>query len=647
MGTQENRETAVERAIKILESNKLEPMKESIIDAYYNQGIQEKAVALVGLGKNVRGSMQYILNELNYSSKFEGYTMYVRTDADTDPIVNQYIKDNNWNRTQTVPAGAEFERLIETVKYLISEVYFTEAWIKKEGQVYINIWHGTPLKKLGLDKNTKNCHRNGVTQKNFINADYLLYPNEYTRNNMLKSYKVSPLMNGEVLMMGYPRTGGMLAASESDQSELRAQLAPNGEKIYAYMPTFRDYMAVKFSTDQVMDLLTYLDENLGDDKILYVNLHHKVNDSVDYSVFKHIKKFPSNVDSYKILALTEALISDYSSVFFDYLALGKQIILYMDDYATYQKKRGTYMDIMKLPFDKCKTKEAVLEAINRGKTYSDEAVRKKFCRYDTSKNAQQLCKLFYEGGENELELKSIPKNNLPNILIFSDTCSDNLATSVLDEYVGYLCGDTRNIFVACDMDKVNDNKDSAYPMLFNVPVIGCCNDMRFTAIGKSLVKLYNKKKISFNQYIDYMQYDYKAIARRFFGIAKFDKIVAYDMENPDMVLALSQMEGDKILCLNEKTFELIDENALFKDAMLYFSERCDDVIVLSEQDKATYDKSYKKMFNKEAVLVEDSYKMDEILKYIEESKAVKRRKAKMLEKLEKQRVKTLLEESKA
>lgn len=87
---------------------------------------------------------------------------------------------------------------------------------------------------------------------------------------MLESYKVADLMPGKVLKLGYPRTGGMLEAAQSDQTELRKMLAPNGEHIYAYMPTWKDYLKVDQVVAESKELLDYLDANLREDQILYV-----------------------------------------------------------------------------------------------------------------------------------------------------------------------------------------------------------------------------------------------------------------------------------------------------------------------------------------------------------------------------------------
>ena len=105
------------------------------------------------------------------------------------------------------------------------------------------------------------------------------------------------------------------------------------------------------------ELLDYLDASLRDDQILFVNLHHRLSDVIDYEKFTHIKKFPPLVDSYALMAVSDALITDYSSVFFDYLTLGKQLILHVEDIEHYVRARGTYLDMLTLPFDMAYSKE--------------------------------------------------------------------------------------------------------------------------------------------------------------------------------------------------------------------------------------------------------------------------------------------------
>lgn len=581
-----DRNRVLDKFCKIAAENQVKIPGESIADSYYRQKIDDKLILLTGLGKNVRGNLQYILNELNDSKQFQGFRIFVRTSNETDEIVKEYIQKNEWTRTKTVLSNKVYRDLMESAKYLITEVFFPEAWIKKPEQIYINIWHGTPLKKLGLAKNSKNAHKNGITQKNFIDADYLLYPNDYTREKMLESYKVSHLMTGKILMLGYPRTGGMLAASKADQTELRKQLAPNGETIYAYMPTFKDWLETEQVVAQSKELLDYLDENLREDQILYVNLHHKVGDSIDYSRYTRVRKFPPTVDSYKLLAESDALLTDYSSVFFDYLALRKHIILYIADYEEYRKKRGVYMDLMELPFDKVRTKEEVLEVLNRGKTYDDEQVFQNFCGYDTPENARKLCHLLLN--EDEAKLEEIPRNEKDKVLIYSEKCQPGRYTQLLHKITQIYDKSKNEIYLACDMEKVDEDKNDAYPMFFENPVIGTGEDPHLSGLGKAVKQLYLENKISFGQAMEYLKYDYALMEQRMFGGAGFDTVVIYDVDNPEKIIALAESGSPVVMFLPDYVLgKMVCGDTFLTDAVRYASQYCRSIFAQSPELKGT------------------------------------------------------------
>lgn len=585
----QERQNSLQQMEAWAKENQIPVGKRTVTDYYYDSKIVPGRVVLMGLGKNVRGSMQYILNELNHNDAFKDFHIYVKTAKDTEEIVKTYIRQNGWSRTEAVTPDSVYMELIETAQFLLTEVYLTVAWVKKEGQMYINIWHGTPLKKLGLAKNAKGKHKNGIQQSNFIDADYLLYPNDYTKKHMLESYKVADLMPGKVLKLGYPRTGGMLEAAQSDQTELRKMLAPNGEHIYAYMPTWKDYLKVDQVVAESKELLDYLDANLREDQILYVNLHHRVSDSLDYSQFKRIRQFPPTVDSYKLLALTDALITDYSSVFYDYLALRRQIVLYCADYELYRKKRGTYMDLMELPFDKAVTPEEVLAAINRGKTYDDEEAYQEFCAYDSVENAHKLCSLFL-GTEDEVVVEAIPKNKKKKVMIYSDALSECTETQWLRKTAENCAGsDTVELFISCNQDMVNENKDSAYPLLNKVPVIGTTADYFPSAMGRTAKKLYESGKITIGQAMSIWKYDYAAAVRRFLGRAAFDLAVLLDVTDPEKLLSLTFMDQpNKIMIISDLMYKEITENnnTFLKDALQVSASYMRAVFVKNEEQYA-------------------------------------------------------------
>jgi CDP-glycerol glycerophosphotransferase (TagB/SpsB family) len=583
----QSREAILDEFSQILSENGTKLPGKSINDYFFSEKIRPKTVLMVGLGKNVRGNLQYILNELNHNEAFDGFRIYVRTDSSTDGIVKKYIVDNHWDRTETISDDMGYARLMESVQYLLTEVFFPESWVKKPEQVYISIWHGTPLKKLGLAKNQKNKHKSGIIQKNFIDADYLLYPNNYTKEKMLDSYRVSPLLNGKMLMLGYPRTGGMLQTAQTMPEDTRRILAPNGEKIYVYMPTFRDYLENEEVVSMSRDLLDYLDRNLKDDQLLYVNLHHRVGDSIDYSGYTHVRKFPPTVDSYSIMAASDAMISDYSSVFFDYLALRKQIILYINDYETYRTKRGMYMDLMELPFDKATTKEELLLAINRGKTYDDTQTYQEFCVYDSVSNPQKLCQLF-RNDETGLQLDAFPRNSKFRFLIYSEYFQSGIETQFLCDFFKRCDKDHYEIYLGCDMEAVDNDKTGAYPLMNKARVIGSMSNPHLSSMGKAVKKLYLENRLPFKQAMSCLKYDYRVMGLRMYGRAEFDSIVIYDVTNPEIILALALLPAPKILFLTDHMIRQIQAGDTFlRDAICYSSRYCSSVFAGSRQGRVS------------------------------------------------------------
>ena len=507
-------------------------------DFYFDYELEENSILIAGLGVSVRGNMQYVLNELNTDPYFEGYTIYVRTHKETDATVNEYIKRNGWKRTKTIPKN--YGMKLETCKYLICESFFPYKYVKKPGQIVINLWHGTPIKKLGLEKNGKKVHYQGIQQKNFIYADYLLYPNEYTKKNMLKSYGVSELLPGKILMSGYPRTGGMLAVSKAREMELRKLLAPNGERIYAYMPTFRGILNDEESIKEADEFLTFMDENMPRHMLLYVNLHHQVNDGIDYSKYRRIRKFPPLIDTYELLAATDGLISDYSSVFFDYLALRKHIILYVYDYERYISFHGLYMNITDLPFDVVYESKDVISAIERGKTYDDTVIFNEICRYDDSDNAKRVTALISKEKTDSVII-DVEKNGKPNVLLFIQWLNDANTDAFIEEYITKEHA-ADNVYIACDSGEtdIEASMEKAYPFLLNKKVIGTENGAQIllSSVGSAYKKLYYDGAIDFDKAIEVLRYEYLLHYKRMFGETIFDEIMIYNVYNPEILLSL-------------------------------------------------------------------------------------------------------------
>jgi hypothetical protein len=334
------------------------------------------------------------------------------------------------------------------------------------------------------------------------------------------------------------------------------------------------------------ELLEYLDENLADDQILYVNLHHKVSDSLNYENFRKIKKFPANVDSYELLAATDALITDYSSVFYDYLVLRRQIILYCADYEKYKKVRGTYMEIDELPFDKALTKEDVLAALNRGKTYDDSAAFERFCSYDSTENASLLCSLLLDEERVTDRVAPVGADRERSVLIYDESCGDKQAVKLLDEFVTYFGIKGDGYYVGCDIALVDENKKTAYPFLYHTAVIGTRDNPHFGKTSRGALELYEQGRLDYDELREYLKYDYYLNAHRWFGSAGFDVAVIYDVADAHRLLTLLAVPAKRLLFIGDEALKKLESgDEFFRRTVLFAIRHCMGVFARDKKIK--------------------------------------------------------------
>ena len=308
-----------------------------------------------------------------------------------------------------------YTRILACAQHIFSNASLPIYFIKRPGQVYMQTWHGTPLKTLGKQM------RMGIesmynVQHNFLQADYLTQPNAFTRDVILRDYNLEPLYTGKVVMAGYPRNKVFMEPEKG--VALRRQLGLEDKTVYAYMPTWRGQsnhsVDVLEYASQVKKILKKLDAALQEDQLLYVNFHPILHGAVQLGAYKHILPFPAEVSNYEFLNCADALITDYSSVFFDFSLTKKPIILFMYDYDTYLADRGLYMDVRTLPFRQIYKTDELAQCL-RDETclqddYSDTEYYRTFSKYDSPDISEKLLKLAFTGDSGDLEVIDYGKN---------------------------------------------------------------------------------------------------------------------------------------------------------------------------------------------------------------------------------------------
>lgn len=97
-----------------------------------------------------------------------------------------------------------YYRMLSKAGFLINDSTFPGRFIKKDGQIYLNVWHGTPLKCMGRD-NLEERYSMGNVMRNLLMSDYLLFSNVFMEEKMRGAYMLDNLYQGQFIHECYPR----------------------------------------------------------------------------------------------------------------------------------------------------------------------------------------------------------------------------------------------------------------------------------------------------------------------------------------------------------------------------------------------------------------------------------------------------------
>ena len=415
-------------------------------------------------------------------------------------------------------------------RYIFTDVSLPMRYIKRKGQTVINVWHGTPLKCLGRDVEDS-IHLIGNVQRNFLLSDYLLYPSEYMRDIMLPAYDIDGIYSGRILLGGYPRNS-VLFDTEAAQ-ELKKSLGLAGKKVYVYMPTWRgDNKAVhtKETIKQLHGYLRELDRRLGDDEVVIAKLHPFVGASLDLKKYRHI--IPMKADAYRVLAFADCLITDYSSVFFDFALTRRKIVLFTYDAEEYTRERGMYLSLEELPFPKVRTVSELYRELCSPRSYDDSSFIKKFCPYECPDAAERLIAHVIDGKKTLIEEKAVPDNK-ENVLIFGGCMKRNGITASLISLLENTDLDKRRYFVTFQQDVLKE-----YPMQCTlIPrkarVMPMCTKPQFTFLeGVSEVLFY---KLDFKPALHFIERMCRRDTGRLFGDLKVSSVIQFEGYGKNMI----------------------------------------------------------------------------------------------------------------
>lgn len=267
-----------------------------------------------------------------------------------------------------------FQEALLTSQYLIGNSNLPRHFVKKPDQVFINVWHGTPIKKLGLHADER-LISSANTQRNYLFSDYILSSSVIMTDRTVRAYGAQAALE-RVYEVGTPRIDLTLATSRECARDMLG--VTQSKDVLLYAPTWRGSFHDKNTNlaaqiDIIEDIITQFSQTHE----VFVSVHHimaaalKAGDVAFRTVPPHV---PINV----LLAGVDVLLTDYSSIMIDYLSLNRPIALLCHDHDSFSTTQGLHDDLKDLPMAFCTTVQELQRAVQDARKPSSFASYTKY-----------------------------------------------------------------------------------------------------------------------------------------------------------------------------------------------------------------------------------------------------------------------------
>ncbi|MFG2692631.1 CDP-glycerol glycerophosphotransferase family protein [Kitasatospora sp. NPDC048407] len=262
------------------------------------------------------------------------------------------VKDDQVDVPETARAvrmwSPEWYEALATSRYIVANNHLPDWFRKRPGQVVVQTWHGTPLKKIGHDIEAVHFADKRYLERlatEVENWDLLVSPNTFSTPILRRAFGFP----GEIVECGYPRNDVLRRpGTERRAAEIRRRIGiPDGKRVVLYAPTWRDdqyYAPGRYKLDFRIDL-DDARARLGADHVLLVRRHPNVVDPVPGAGDGFVHDVSDYPDMADLSLITDVMITDYSSLMFDFVNTGRPILFFTYDLEHYRDTlRGFYFD---------------------------------------------------------------------------------------------------------------------------------------------------------------------------------------------------------------------------------------------------------------------------------------------------------------
>lgn len=339
---------------------------------YLTQEVDDHLVIFESFnGRSYSDSSKAIYLEMLNDEKYKDYKFVW---CFLDAKAHEYLCNE---RTKVISCkGSAYYKYYSQCKYVFTCSKLPNFIKFKKNQVYVQCWHGTPLKRLGFDINVDGENAmysvkewQDSYMKDAERYTYMVSPSRFCTEKFISAFNLKSINKDKcILEKGYPRNDYLYSYNDSDVERIKESIGvPKDKKIILYAPTWRDNQhdsKVGYTYKNTLDL-GKLKAELGDEYVILFRTHYLVANKLNLEEYK---PFTFNVSDYEdvneLYVISDILITDYSSVFFDYANLKRPILFYMYDLDEYKgEMRDFYINLEELPGPIVEEENVLIEEI--------------------------------------------------------------------------------------------------------------------------------------------------------------------------------------------------------------------------------------------------------------------------------------------
>ena len=267
-------------------------------------------------------------------------------------------------RTRVIEYGSQaYDRVLSSAGVVVTNTSLVEYFARRDDQIVVNTWHGTPMKTLGRSIGTGVLEHANVA-RGLVNTSILFMPNEHTANALVDDYDVKGVASSKVVVGGSPRLDIIGHTTEELREETLNALGLNPtttDRIVFYAPTWRGS-----DSERSMDVSAAIAACREMSRIPGITVlfrAHHLAEAALKEVPMEARIVPNNVDTYDVLSVTDVLVTDYSSLLFDFLPTGRRVISFAHDLEEYAEERGFYVQPTEIVSDVAVTVEDLVSMV--------------------------------------------------------------------------------------------------------------------------------------------------------------------------------------------------------------------------------------------------------------------------------------------